>query len=306
MSKTDKARKRQQRKAGRSKPSVPRMIGANDNQPAAVNDNDVAEPHVKDGPSARLFRWLVQRAKAEQASALPRGRAYDPSRLTPSQTLALKRAEEKLTSGIPGKVASGRDEILEIAQAVQDRIDAQAAEDRREEVRELEALRGSVIIEAGRNEPQGRLRIASRDGLETLMTAKALTRCQYAAGVKFRADYERIDPERGLAPLILDPAKVRIAHGGEHWDQKRREIENRVFGIYVRICGSDAVSEEGRGVLPRLPKGHPHMRAIFALVEIAGKGRNLSDLSSSGSVRSRLREDLIRGLDVCEIVYGLA
>lgn len=280
MSKTDKARKRQQRKAGRSKPSVPRMIGANDNQPAAVNDNDIG--------------------------VSPSRRTYDPSRLTPSQTLALKRAEEKLTSGIPGKIASGRDEILEIARAVQDRIDAQAAEDRREEVRELEALRGSVIVEAGRNEPQGRLRIASRDGLETLMTAKALTRCQYAAGVKFRADYERIDPERGLAPLILDPAKVRIAHGGEHWDQKRREIENRVFGIYVRICGSDAVSEEGRGVLPRLPKGHPHMRAIFALVEIAGNGRNLSELSSSGSVRSRLREDLIRGLDVCEIVYGLA
>lgn len=280
MSKTDKARKRQQRKAGRAKPAAPRMIGANDNQPAAVNDNDIG--------------------------VSPLRRAYDPSRLTPSQTLALKRAEEKLTSGIPGKIASGRDEILEIAQAVQDRIDAQAAEDRREEVRELEALRGSVIIEAGRNEPHGRLRIASRDGLETLMTAKALTRCQYAAGVKFRADYERIDPERGLAPLILDPAKVRIAHGGEHWDQKRREIENRVFGIYVRICGSDAVSEEGRGVLPRLPKGHPHMRAIFALVEIAGKGRNLSELSSSGSVRSRLREDLIRGLDVCEIVYGLA
>lgn len=306
MSKTDKARKRHQRKAGRSKPAAPRMIGANDNQPAAVNDNDLADPHVKEGPSARLFRWLVQRAKEEQRAALPREQAYDPSRLTPNQMLALKRAEEKLTSGIPGKIASGRDEILEIARTVQERIEAQAAEERRDEVRELEALRGSVVLEAGKSEPHGRLRISSRDGLETLMTAKSLSRCQYAAGMKFRADYERIDPERGLAPLILDPAKVRVAHGGEHWDQKRREIESRVFSIYVRICESEAVGEDGRGVLPRLPKGHPHMRAIFALVEIAGKGRSLSDLSSSGSVRTRLREDLIRGLDACEIVYGLA
>lgn len=47
------------------------------------------------------------------------------------------------------------------------------------------------------------------------------------------------------------------------------------------------------------------MRAIYALNEIAGKGANVRDLASSGSVRARVREDLIFALDACAIAYGL-
>jgi hypothetical protein len=47
------------------------------------------------------------------------------------------------------------------------------------------------------------------------------------------------------------------------------------------------------------------MRAIHALVEIAGKGANLLDLATSGSVRARIREDLIFALNACAIAYGL-
>lgn len=47
------------------------------------------------------------------------------------------------------------------------------------------------------------------------------------------------------------------------------------------------------------------MRATYALNEIAGKGANILDLASSGSVRARIRDDLIFALDACAIAYGL-
>ena len=49
----------------------------------------------------------------------------------------------------------------------------------------------------------------------------------------------------------------------------------------------------------------PVMRAIHTLNEIAGNGANVLDVATSGSVRARIREDLIFGLDACAIAYGL-
>lgn len=57
--------------------------------------------------------------------------------------------------------------------------------------------------------------------------------------------------------------------------------------------------------MPSLPAGHPTMRAIYALERIAGRGDNLSDMTTSGSGRTRIREDLAFALDACAIVYGL-
>jgi len=47
------------------------------------------------------------------------------------------------------------------------------------------------------------------------------------------------------------------------------------------------------------------MRAIHALVGIAGEGENILEMSKSASVRARIREDLIFALDACAISYGL-
>lgn len=76
--------------------------------------------------------------------------------------------------------------------------------------------------------------------------------------------------------------------------------EERVFGIRLMICGIDAPSVAERRALPRLRAGHPATRAIHALVEIARKGANL-DISSGGSVRSCIREDLIFALGACVV-----
>lgn len=321
MSKSDRAKKRQQKRARFAKPSLPRVIGANDNI-ATANDNlpevpDLSrEPGVKETPGQRIFRQMLRRALDERPGPV---RGYDPARLTAEQEKQLRRAEDKLRSGDPRRMESGRKDVEEIAKKVLERIEGHERKIALEEIKTLEALRGSEVSEAGRNEPPGRLTVRTRDGLKNLtrawkdrvteeMMPPALDPegTLYKAALRYRADYEAIDPERELSPPILDPAKARTAHGGENWDMKRREIEDRVFTVKLMICGIDAPKPGERRALPRLPAGHPAMRAVYALDEIAGKGRALSDMTTSGSAKARIREDLIFALEACEIVYGLA
>lgn len=272
MSKTDRAKKRL-RKGRFAKPSLPRVIGANDNHPAAVNDNaapvSIRGVKLTDGQARRF-------AKAMEDIG-------DPN-------IETQRAGHRVLEAL--------DREIDAKRTAED-VDAGIAERHG-----LEALRG---YEIGKSKIEGAVGAPhlSRDGLETLLTAKSITKTQHAAGMLYRADYERIDPEKMLTPPQLDPEKVRVAHGGDNWDRKRREIEDRVFGIHLMICGVDAPTATERRALPRFPAGHPAMRAIHALTEIAGKGANLADLTSSGSVKARIREDLIFALDACAIVYGL-
>jgi len=319
MSKADRAKKRQQRKRY-AKPSMPRMIGANDNIEAA-NDNRPElpelsrEPGVKETPGQRIFRQMLRRAIDERPRPT---RSYDPSRLTPEQERQLRRADEQLKSLDPRKQAAAKDTITAIAEAVAKRVEGHNREAASQEWRNLEALRGNEVLEAGRNEPPGRLNVPGRDGLRNL-TRSYVDRASgemmppaidpegtlYAAALLYRRDYEKIDPERELTPPQLDPAKVNIAHGGENWDDKRLEIQRRIFRIHLMIAGVEP-GRDGRGAMPILPKGHPAMRAIHALVEIAGKGTSLSEMTRSGSVKARIRDDLIFALEACEIVYGFA
>lgn len=272
MSKQSKA-KAKLRKGRYAKPSPPRMIGANDNHPVAVNDN--AAPVTIRG--VRLTQGQAYRfAKAQDDLA--------------SESLETRRAGHHALELLDAELGA--------------KVLADNVGDALEERRGLEALRGIVIDKSNVEGAVGAPRIA-RDGLETLLTANSISRTQHAAGLLYRADYERIDPEKMLTPPQLDPEKLNVVRGGDGWDHKRREIEERVFGIHLMICGVDAPTETERRALPRLPTNHPAMRAIHALVEIAGKGANLGDMTTSGSVKARIREDLIFALDACAISYGL-
>lgn len=272
MSKLSKQKARA-RKGRFAKPSLPRAIGANDNHPAAVNDN--------------------------AAPVMIRG-----VRLTDNQAYRFNLAEERIASDDLANQRLGHLMMEALEKEISNRATGAAVDAALEERRGLEALRGYDI---GRSTIEGAVGAPhlSRDGLETLLTAKSITKTQHAAGMLYRIDYERIDPEKLLTPPQLDPEKVSVSHGGDNWDTKRREIEERVFGIHLMICGVDGPTQEERRSLPRWPAGHPAMRAIHALEQIAGKGLNVLDMAKSGSVRARIREDLIFALDACAIVYGL-
>lgn len=271
MSKADRQKKRL-RKGRYAKPSPPGPYNraVNDNHPAAVNDN-LAPVSIKgvaltDG---QLRRYYIALRNIEQPG------------------LEVQRAGHVVLETIE----------REIDAVLAERHAAEGIEERRG----LEALRG---LEIGRSDVEGakgapRLHV---DGLETLWSSKAITTNQRAAGLRYRLDYERIDPEKQLTPP--EAKDVRHGYGGEGWDDKRREIEERVFRVKLMICGIDNLPGS-RGALPNLPKGHPAMRAIYALDEVAGKGRIIAYMSESGSVRARIRDDLIFALEACEIVYGI-
>ncbi len=267
MSKADRAKKRQQRKRY-AKPSMPRAIGANDNIEAA-NDNT--------------------------APVSIRG-----VRLTDSQALRFMAAEAKVASPDLDQQRDGQRMFRALDAEIDARILERDAKENLEELRSLEALRGFDMGVSDHEEARGAPR-ASRDGLETLLTAGSITRTQHAAGLRYRADYELLDPEKGLTPPTLDPALRNIVRGGEGFAQKRREREEFVRDLEAMIQEEDRTFRGalGKSDVERLG------RAVWALREVAGKGGSVLSLSSSGSMRTAISEALIVGLDCAAIAYGL-
>lgn len=266
MSKSDRAKKRQTRKRY-AKPSLPRTIGANDNI-AVANDN--------------------------MAPVTIRGVT-----LTDSQAIRFMTAEAKIASRDLGTQRDGHEMLDKLDREIDARLAATAAERDLEELRGLEALRGLTIGVSKHEGAKGAPR-ASRDGLETLLTAGSITNVQHAAGLRYRADYELLDPEKGLTPPSLDQTR-KIVRGGEGFAEKRAERE-----LFVRDLESMIQEEDPtfRGALGRSDVERIG-RAVWALREVAGKGSNLVSLSNSGSVQVRTSEALQIALDCAAIAYGL-
>lgn len=276
MSKADRTRKRQVRKGRYAKPSAPRMIGANDN-------------HANDNAAPVTIRGV---------------------KLTENQRYRMTVAEERIASDDLSNQRLGHLMLEALEKEVQARREGDDVEAALAERRGLEALRGYDIGQSSIEGAVGAPHL-SRDGLETLLTAGSITRTLHAAGLRFRTDYERIDPERKLTPPTLLREGKTKGNGGEGFDVKIAESWARVRTIYLIIAGVEmetaraAGDEFSRPTMPQLPADHPFMRAIHALNEVAGKGRNIRDLASGGRTRTRIRDDLEFALDACAIIYGL-
>jgi hypothetical protein len=281
MSKSDRQKKRSQR--GRQKPSSPRPIGlgANDN---AVNDN--------------------------RAPVVIRGVT-----LTVNQAHRLEVAEARLTSTDAGLQRAGRDGMAALNAEIDRAIASREREDAEREMQELAAGRGDTYSRGSGADATLSIR---RDGLETLAAKRkrpdgtevsAITSNQYAAGLRYRADYERLDPERKLTPPSPDSIKGP-SHGGEGWDAKLREAHDRMIRVRLMIAGVDinpswTPGDFTRAAMPRFSEGHPVTRAVKALDDVAGKGKNIREMASGGRARARLVDDLTFALDACAIVYDL-
>lgn len=267
MSKSDRAKKRQQKRIRYAKPSAPRAIGANDNI-AVANDN--AAPVTIRG---------VQ--------------------LTDGQALRIANAEAKLASTDLATRRWGHHMLETLDREIDAILRTRDAQANLEELRGLEALRGLDIGVSNQPGTAGAPR-ASRDGLETLLTSKTITLVQHAAGLRYRADYELLDPEKGLTPPPIDQSR-KIVRGGDGFAEKRTERELFVRDLETMIQEEDP---SFRGALGRTDVERTG-RAVWALREIAGKGSNLLGLSSSGSVQRRTSDALLIALDCAAIAYGI-
>lgn len=266
MSKHSKAKARTRKRY--AKPSTPRVIGANDNI-AVANDNSAPV----------MIRGVM---------------------LTDSQAIRFMAAEAKIASADRDIQRAGHRMLEALSREIDQKLMEEAVAGALDELRGLEALRGMEIGVSTHEKARGAPR-ASRDGLETLLTAKSITRTQHAAGMRYRADYELLDPEKGLTPPLLDPSLRNIIRGGEGFAEKRQQRERFIRDLEAMIQAEDRTF---RGALGRTDVQRLG-RAVWALREVAGKGVNLLTLTSSGSGRAAIGEALIVGLDCAAIAYQL-
>lgn len=271
MSKQSKQRAKL-RKGRYAKPSLPRPIGANDNHPSAVNDN--AAPvsirgHVL--TESQAYRFAEAMGKIGQLD-LPTRRAGH---------LALEALDREIDNVVGSREVTAR--FKEMADL--------------EQVREV--FLEDVTVKAS-DGTSAKTKRVHRDGLETLLTANSISRIQHSAGLRYRADYELLDPENGLTPPALDQTR-NIVRGGDGFAQKRREREEFVRDLEGMIQEEDPTCHGalGRSDVERIG------RAVWALRQIAGKGSTLMALSPSGSVQKRISDALLTALDCAAIAYGL-
>jgi len=202
--------------------------------------------------------------------------------------------------------------MARVRRAVETRINKQAVTEGLEDIIALEAARGVKVEKSKNPDHAGGMFVPGRDGLETLTAEKTdkdgepipptLSRIQFAAGLRYRKDYEMIDPARILTPMELGGSTKGASHGGDGWSDKRLEIERRLWSVHALIAGLPY----GARSMPPLPAGHLVMRAIHAIVEIAGKGSNPSEMTNSGGARERIVASLKFALDCAASIYDLA
>jgi hypothetical protein len=162
-----------------------------------------------------------------------------------------------------------------------DQAEALGLAQRLEETARLELLRGGEVERRG-----GRLRLTSRDGLQTLFERGGLERPEYEAGLIYR---------RGFEALSAGP----------------RSNLNRDFSTGVRgFCGAGADGfAELRALraeqLARWEALAGPGRRLWVLRLVAGQGRTINSLGSGGSARLANTKALVEALRAIALERGL-
>ncbi len=163
-----------------------------------------------------------------------------------------------------------------------------------EESLTLARARGEDVEVAHTSDSLVRIRVRSRDGLETLARSGAITAAQFKAGMLYRDLYEANDPERDLrsqmsSQAFLGGGAATVGAGRpEAWAERRLRLSRLVAQIESKVRIADR-----------------NDRAVTALREIAGHARCLSHVSAGGGGQAAYRQSLILALDVVATHFGL-
>jgi hypothetical protein len=161
-----------------------------------------------------------------------------------------------------------------------DEVEAQALADRLEETARLERARGGAVEQAG-----GRLRLTSRDGLQSLHEQGGLERCDYEAGLMYRRCYETLSAGP-RSNLNRDFSGVRgFAEAPADGFAELRALRARQLQAW------EALAETGR--------------QVWVLRLVAGQGRTINSIASGGSARSINTRALIEVLQAVARERGL-
>jgi len=145
--------------------------------------------------------------KSRKTARVARARLKVNDRLlTPAQEAILQSAgrETQASDHAARARAAAKLQALEAALA-RDRAEAEVRDGLAESLA-LAQARGERVERSAAADPRQRVRIVSRDGLETLARSGAITAGQFAAGMLYRNLYEAADPERDLKSQMSAPA----------------------------------------------------------------------------------------------------
>lgn len=198
-------------------------------------------------------------------------------RLSPGQHQRLKRAAR---ADAAGRGAEARRLLAGIEAELASAGEAAWLDDAFAELASLERRRGGSVERIA-----GRVRVEGRDGLLTLFRRGALSEAQYVAGMRYRGWYEAaagsmrstldVRPGGSKGPGDVDGAMDRLR-------AVRRALHRAEQGVV------DAFAAAGRPALAQ--------DALMVLREVAGLGRSLRDLTTSGTRREALKQRLLEAL----------
>jgi hypothetical protein len=163
-----------------------------------------------------------------------------------------------------------------------------------DETLSLARARGEEVELAGNPDCIARVRVRSRDGLETLARSGAITPVQFRAGLLYRDLYEANDPERDLRSQMSSKAFLEggSAGGGtgrpEAWAERRLRLSRQVAAIEAKVRIADR-----------------NGRAVGVLREVAGAARCVSHATTGGGAQASRRRSLILALDIVAGHFGV-
>lgn len=154
----------------------------------------------------------------------------------------------------------------------------------------LERSRGEKVEIGKQPEMQGRIRIRTRDGLETLARSGAINRSQHKAGLLYRDLYEATDPERDLRSHLetLDRPGRSGEAAAEAWAERRMRLARSIAAIEAKVRLADR-----------------NDRAVRVLREVAGHARCVGVIAAGGGSQAVCKKALITALDVCAAHFGV-
>jgi hypothetical protein len=210
--------------------------------------------------------------------------------LNPGQERAWRAANEDLGSGELTRMQRGVRAMRRLEREFELQESAAAVRRGLAESVALEAARGEKIEVSKQQESQGRVRIRTRDGLETLERSGAIDATQYRAGLLYRDLYEATDPERDLRSH-LDGLDRRGRAGevvAEAWAERRLRLARTMAVIEAKVRLADR-----------------NDRAVRMLREVAGNARSIGAMMSGGGSQALCKRALITALDVCAAHFSL-
>lgn len=243
-------------------------------------------PHANRVSRSEALVEADQIAKAVRVElGLGDGAAAAVAQAAAAQLAGLQAERQQLEAGLAKAQRRGDDEEVSLFTAAlrgMDRRMALAVTKARGQAQPVLSPR-FVQAQATQANGAGARRIKARDGLASLLDAKALTSDQVRVGLAYRLLYEECGPGSGLGSQLED--RPRAVRASTHGAVAR--------GLLVALAGVRLTAVD-RAVDHADPSG----RALVVLRAVAGEGRTVRSLGAGGNTNRANLEALKLSLKI--------